>query len=184
MFKWLRRLIFLSIIIIVIGLILILMFPNHYEKESTIEINAPVEKVFAHAEKLDQWNMFAMLSGYTGSMKDIKGAGTIPADQLDQYAGKIKDQIGSLDMKVIMVKTDFPKLLSYKIEGGPMSGIQPEMVFTKLDDQKTRVTHKESFIFTGFFGSIKAFAAKYGTGKLTENGLTNLKKISEQPKKD
>lgn len=184
MFKWLRRLIVLALIIVVAGLILIVMFPNRYEKETMIEINAPADIVFSRAEKLEQWNMYAMLSGYAGSVKDIKGKGQIPAGDLDQYTGAIKDQIGSLDMKVLIVKSDCPKLLSYRIDGGPMNGIQPEMIFTKIDEQKTRVTHKESYIFSGFFGSIKAFAAKYGTGKLTENGLTNLKKISEQPVKE
>ncbi len=181
MFKFIKRLIFLALFIIIAGLVLIVVFPNQYDKETSVEISAPVEKVFKRAETLDQWNMYAMLSGYTGSMKDIKGSNTGQGGQMDQYAGKIKDQIGSLDMKVQIVKSDYPKLLSYKIDGGPMSGIQPEMIFTKIDDQKTRVTHRESYIFSGFTGSIKAFMAKYGTGKLTENGLANLKKISEQP---
>ncbi len=184
MFKFIRRLIYLAVILFIVGFLLIIMFPNHYEKESVIDIDAPAEKVFTNAEKLGQWNMYAMLSGYTEMTKQ-SGDKTKPAnDPVDRYAGQIKNQIGSMEMKVSLVKADYPRSLSYKIEGGPMNGMQPEMYFAKIDDKKTRVTHKERYMFSGFFGSIKAFAAKYGTGRLTENGLTNLKKISEQPNKE
>lgn len=177
MFRWIRRLILFTLFLGIVAILLIILFPNRYEKESVIEINAPVEKVFSMAEKLELWNMYAMLSGSSVALKELKDKRK--TGDLGDYTDKIVGSIENLNMRVSIVKSDYPKRLVYKIEGGPMSGIEPEMHFIKLEETKTRVIHQENYIFTGLTGSIKAFAVKYGTGKLSENGLGNLKKISE-----
>jgi hypothetical protein len=180
MFKFIRRLFYLAIILIVLVIILILVFPNQYQKESTIEILASVEKTYKSAEQLSQWNLMAMLGGATSVGNTLPDQAKLPTGQLDQLMGDLKNQIGGMDIKVTIVKSDISKLLIYRVDGGPMSGIQPELYFYKVDDNKTRVVYKESFIFTGWFGSVKAFLAKYGTEKIIDNSLANLKKISEQ----
>lgn len=181
MFKFIRRLFFLAIILIVVIVVLILVYPNRYENEATIEIMAPIAKVYDSAEQLSRWNLMAMLGGMVSLPESkLPDRGNPASGQLGPMMDELKNQIGGMDIKVTVVKSDREKLLIYRVDGGPMSGIQPELYFYKVDDAKTRVVYKESFIFIGWKGSIKAFFAKYTTAKIIDNSLNNLKKISEE----
>jgi hypothetical protein len=178
MFRLLWRLIKLAIILAVVAVMAAFFLPRQYEHEVNAEIAAPQEKIFAQAKNLSSWHLAVAAGsidpGQYGSFTSPTGIridSILPFDEAKKF----------LNVKLKLLETSPPASLSYRLDGGPMPGIEPRMEIIRVDDHRTRVFIKESYQFPGFFGGIKALTAKYGSGQINKASLDNLKALCERP---
>ncbi len=174
MFKFIKHLLFF--VIILLGLLFVLS--KTYDSETRIEINAPQEKVFAHAQKLSEWNTAAAAGGIAYNGFHLAEY-NIPGLNVDSLISNVSGLAKFLNITCESVKVQPPGLIVFRIHGGPKNGVEPEVLVDKMDEKRTRVTLKEQFRFESFFGSLDALLAKYGSGKSNEENLERLKKICE-----
>ena len=191
---FLKKLLIFFLVIVVGCLIAVLVLPKNYEISESIEINAPQAKVFQTAKNLKAWIPFAMMGNTPSanmskmkvpeSMKKRMNQSNVTPGGMDMsgmdmsgMANKMQGFTQGLKMDFKVVKAESPGTIVYKIEGGPLSGVEPELALEKVDAKKTRVTVKEKYEFEGFFGSIKAYMAKKSSAKLHRQNLENLKKV-------
>lgn len=186
MFRLLKRIILLGFILAVVLIVILIAFPNRYDNHVTAVINAPREKVFDRAKNLSQWHLIVMLNG--AGMAQSK----LPKEIEEQVKSQMPVNVDSLmaaipgakelmNMQIKVIKEEAPAWMVFEIEGGPMHGMQPELRFSEVEQTRTLAEMTESFTFEGFFGSVKAFAAKYGMKTVNQQNLTNLKTLSERP---
>ncbi len=178
MFRLLWRLIKLAIVLAVVVFIAAFFLPRQYEHEVNAEIAASQEKIFAQAKNLSSWHLAAAAGsidpGQVGSFTSPTGIridSILPFDVAKEF----------LNVKLALGETSPPTGLAYRMDGGPMPGIEARMEIVRVDDRRSRVFIKESYQFPGFFGGIKALTAKYGSGQINKASLDNLKALCERP---
>jgi len=124
------------------------------------------------------WNAMGMMGGSMGQvdLSQVKLPDTqgLPTDKLGSV---VKGVSGAMQMKFTVTKTEFPALIAYKIEGGPMDGVEPQVSIAKVSDAATKVTIRESFEYKGFLGGAKAFLAKRASRINHEKSLEILKRM-------
>jgi hypothetical protein len=175
MFKFIKHLLFFVFVLIVLMLVL----SKTYDRETSMEIHAPQDKVFAHVQSLSQWNRTAMIGGIGYNAFHLSGY-NIPGVNMDSLISNISGLAKFMNISCEVIKVESPELMICRIHGGPRNGVAPEIRVTKVDEKTTQVTIREHFRFESFFGSLDALIAKYGSGKSTEENLANLKRICEQ----
>ncbi len=169
---------------IVLAIVVVVFLPKQYQGETGIDIRLSRKDVFDKAQDLKRWHTAAMLGGVSfDSMeipRDIHSQIPVPGVNIDSLFAEVKDAAQSLKMKVKPLRTEFPSRIMYEVEGGPLHGMNPEILLFELDGQNTKVTIRESFEFRGLMGGIKAFSVRLAMNKLNAASLENLKKICEQ----
>ena len=184
LFRWIKNLILFIIFTFIVLVAIIVFLPKEYSSETGIDIRASRETVFSKAQDLSRWHIAAMMNGISLDQfdipKDINSQVQIPGINVDTMLTGLKDAAESLKMRIRLVKSESPARIIYVVEGGPLNGMQPEVLFFELDQNNTKVTIKESFVFAGLMGGIKAFSVRMGMNKLNSSSLESLKKICEQ----
>lgn len=188
MFKLLKWLFILAFLAACVVVVLSLVMPKDYLHETSVDIAAPSSKVYTYARNLNVWHVVGMidqLANNEGLAEIGKQLGSqvpnIPGVNVDSLVTGAKDA-EILNMKLKLISAE-PSKIVYKVIGGPVDSIQPEILIESTAAKQTRVTIREKFQYDGFFAGAKALAARYGSGKINENSLSNLKKICEAPEK-
>lgn len=187
-----KKFLIVVLVIIVAAFVAILALPGTYALEESIEIAASPSAVYNAAINVARWNMLGMM-GMMGSMPSVpKGQMQMPKEMQDKMPGgmdpssmmegmqKVQKAMSSVKLKV--KSSTAPGKIVFKMEGGPMDGMEPEMTIEKSTEKSSRVTIRESYKFEGFFAGIKAISAKMGSKKLNATSLQNLKKACEGTK--
>lgn len=184
-FRWIKNLILFILFMIIVLFVIIFILPKEYSGEVGMDIRASREDVFVQAQNLSHWHIAAMLGGISFDQfdipKDINSQVQIPGVNVDTMLAGVKDAAQSLKMKIRLVKTESPSRIVYAVNGGPLNGMEPEILLFELDNKNTKVTIKEKFAFVGLMGGVKAFSARFGMSKLNTGSLENLKKLCERP---
>lgn len=184
LFRWIKNLILFVVIMIIALVVVIVFLPREYNNESGIDIRASRENVFSKAQNLSHWHVAAMMNGISLDQfeipKNINSHVQIPGVNVDTMLTGIKDAAQSLKMRIRLVKSEPPTRIIYNVEGGPLNGMQPEVLFFELDGNNTKVTIKESFSFTGLWAGLHVIIVRMGMNKLNSGSLETLKKLCEQ----
>lgn len=184
-FRWIKNLI-LFIAFLIIALVVIIFFlPKEYNSEVGIDIRASREDIFTKAQFLPRWHVVAMMGGISFDNidipKDINSQVQIPGVNVDTMLAGMRDATQSLKMKVKLVKAEFPSRIVYAVDGGWLSGMEPEILLFELDKKNTKVAIKEKFTFIGMWASVRVLIVKFRMNKLNDSSLKNLKNLCEQP---
>ncbi|MBL7960824.1 hypothetical protein JNL27_11360 [bacterium] len=183
LFRWIKNLILFVVFMIVVLVVIIFILPKEYNSETGIDIRASRDVIFAKAQHLQRWHMVAMMGGISFDNfdipKDINSQVQIPGVNVDTMLAGVRDATQMLKMKVALVKADSPSRIVYKVSGGPLNGMEPEVLLFELDKNNTKVTIKEKFTFSGLLGGIKVLSVRIGMNKLNVSSLENLKKLCE-----
>jgi len=187
-----KKVLIVVLAIVAIVVIAILALPGAYTLEEGIEIGAPQPAVFAIASQPNRWNMLGMMATM-GSMPAMPtGQMQLPKEMRDTMPGgmdlgsmmegmqKIQKTMGSVKIKV--KSSAAPGKIVFKIEGGPMDSMEPEMSIERKADRITLVAIRESYTFQGVFSGVKAITAKMASKKLNATNLQNLKRVCEGKK--
>jgi hypothetical protein len=169
----------------IIALVVVIVFlPKEYNNETGIDIRTSREAAFSKAQDLSRWHTAAIMNGISldnfDIPKDINSHVQIPGINVDTMLTGIKDAAQSLKMRIRLVKSESPTRIIYIVEGGPLNGMQPEVLFFELDGNNTKVTIKESFTFTGLWAGLRVIMVRVGMNKLNSSSLETLKKLCEQ----
>lgn len=177
-----KRILIFFLVVAVIGLIALLVLPKSYEIEESIDIGAAQYSVFNVVKNLRNWIPLAMMGNLpTGNTKipahvqkqmDARGMG--------QMMSGMQGASGIMKMKFKVIAVEPPKKIQYEIEGGPLSGIKPEVLIEKVEAKLSKVTIHETYEFEGFFGGLRALAARFGSAKMHRSNLEKLKKRCEK----
>ncbi|MBL7993836.1 hypothetical protein JNM05_00550 [bacterium] len=186
LFRWIKNLILFVVFIVVVLVVIIFFLPKEYSSETGIDIRASREDIFGKAQNLQRWHVVAMMGGISFDNfdipQDINSQVQIPGVNVDTMLAGVRDATKLLKMNVAFVKSDSPSRIVYKVFGGPLNGMEPEVLLFELDEKNTKVTIKEKFTFGGLWGGIKVLSVRIGMNKLNVSSLENLKKLCEQSK--
>jgi hypothetical protein len=173
----LKKFLIVVLAVVIILTIVLLVLPKNYELEVSADIGANGILVYNVAQNVKAWNAMGMMGGMGQvdlSQIKLPEAQGLPTDKLGSV---MKGVSGAMQMKFTVTKTEFPTLIAYKIEGGPMDGVEPQVSIAKVNDAATKVTIKESFEYKGFLGGAKAFLAKRASKLNHEKSLEILKRM-------
>lgn len=184
LFRWIKNLILFVVFMIIVLVVVIVFLPREYNSETGIDIRTSRETVFSKALNLSHWHIAAMMNGLSldpfDIPKNINSQVQIPGINVDTVLTGIKDAAQSLKMRIRLVNSEPPARIIYTVEGGPLNGMQPEVLFFELDRNNTKVTIKESFVFGDLWGGVRVLIVRMGMNKLNSNSLETLKKLCEQ----
>lgn len=181
MFRFLFKLIKIAVVLGILAVLAAFFLPRQYEHEENIEILAPQKVVYEKARHIERWHLAASLSALDPNQLGAGGgaaAGRIDSLLPMNLGGQL---LGSdwMNVKIQVISESAPKGFRYRVDGGPMPGMEADVECVAVDEQKTRVFIKERYQFPGFFGGVKALTAKYGSGQVNQSSLDQLKTIVE-----
>lgn len=181
MFRFIKRLILLTLVLVIALIAVILFLPKNYEREHIVNIARPKSEVFRMAQNLKTWNLMAMAEGLDIKMPDkLPSPVQIQGVQTDSLLAMFRGLGELADIRCRIIETDEPNRLQMELTGGPLNGLKPELTFKEVDDKTTLVALKEAYQFEGWMGGLKAFSARFAMDKVNAQNLENLKKICEQ----
>lgn len=174
MFRFFKRLLLAVVFLLALALVASWLLPDSYEHQSSIVVNASKTEVYRHAANLESWYLIAMYGDIPVGfgLDDLYRTGKEPA--VDSLVVSVRRGAEGLKVRCRIVRREEPDLIGYEASGGPVQGLKGEIVLVR-DGESTRVTLKETLQFEGFFGSLKALAAKHAGSKLQMESLKNLK---------
>jgi hypothetical protein len=179
MFRFIKRLIFLVLLMGIVAWVASVFLPKTYEAESSILIRASKPQIFAQATQLESWNLLSIYGEFPTDFelpdKPVSGADPL----IDSLVSSVRQHAETMKVRCRITVSEEPDRIVFEAEGGPVHGLQAEIVLVKHDQEFTRVTMNERLRFEGFFGSLKALAARHGGIRLQERSLQNLKKQCE-----
>ena len=179
MFKLIKRLIKLAIFLAALLLIGMFVLPNDYTSEATTEINAPREKVYQIAQNISQWHVYTVLNNLPLNDISLPGSGKAGGLDLDSIKKEIRESAKAMKVRFMIIEQQEPEKIVFRIDGGPVPGIEPEIIISELNEQRCLVQLKEKYTFEGLAAGFKALAGRFGSSGLQEKSLRSLKEFCE-----
>lgn len=175
MFRFIKRIVFLCLLLGAAALLAAVFLPNTCRIESTVIIAAAKTDVFDRARDIQAWHLIAMYGDFPTDPNLSKG--TDP--WIDSMVSKARRGAEHLKVRCRVVRLEAPDLVVYEVDGGPIHGLTGEIVLVREDEHSTKAILKEELRFSGFFGSLKAATVRLGGSHLQNQSLENLKKLCE-----
>jgi carbon monoxide dehydrogenase subunit G len=164
------------LLIVSYALVALLAFDKNYHYEKTITINAPIEKVWQHTNSMkgfNEWNPWMRLD--KNSVITYKG---ISGEVGDFYSWKGNDEVGQGEQQITAIIPN--EKMSTKIHFiKPFESNANSNVVLSGDGNNTKVTWDINFELSTFMKIMRPMM-NYQMGKSYEEGLQNLKQISEK----
>ncbi len=176
MFRFIKRIVILCLLLGTAALLAAVFLPNTCRIESTVIIAAAKVDVFERAKDIQDWHLIAMYGDFPTNPDLTRG--TDP--WIDSMVSKARRGAENLKVRYRVVRLEAPDLIIYEVDGGPIHGLAGEIVMVKENEYSTKAILKEELRFSGFFGSLKAVAARLGGSHLQNQSLENLKRICEK----
>ena len=112
-------------------------------------------------------------------LEHLPGSGDAGPLNLDSIRQEVLDQAKSLKVRFMVIEQVEPEKIVFRIDGGPVPGLEPQVIISKLNDERCIVQLKEKYTFEGMTAGFKALAGRFGSGRLQESSLRNLKEFCE-----
>ena len=190
MFWMIRKTISWGLTLLAFALLLVLVMPGDYQREVSIDIRSPRDKVYTQARRLSEWNALATFADLSRKRLEIPPEvaeyGTAGLLDWISDANRGLDGAAAHVPQLRITEARYPALLVYRVDGGPLPGVEPRISIEEVPSRDlrttTRVTIVESYRFFGFWAGVKALSARFAAERLHLRNLERLRELCEGPR--